>query len=117
MARCNYHIKLLLFQFCYLFQVAREAVQSSSLPVHPLFLSTPMVQYPAHLHPVAQSVREGDSSRCGTQSVILGRVSTDTHDNIGGGSSEGTECVVLTSDISVGLPSEGSVSASLMSLC
>ena len=95
-------------------QVAGEAVQSSSLPVHPLFLSTPMVQYPTHLHPVPQSVREGDSSRRSIQSVTLGNnISNDPHDGRGSSSSE-SDGVVLTSDISVGLPSEGPVSASLV---
>lgn len=97
-------------------QIAREAVQSSTLPVHPLFLSTPLVQYPAHLHPVSQSVREEDSGRHGVQSVVLGNVSNDLYSDKGSSSSEG-DSVALTSDISVGLPSEGPVSAALISLC
>ncbi len=98
-------------------QVAREADQSSSLPVHPLFLSTPMVQYPAHLHPLTQtSPREGDSRRHGIQSVIPGNVSNDPRDDRGSSSSD-CDGVVLTSDISVGLPYEGPVSASLLPSC
>ena len=46
----------------------------------------------------------------------LGSVSNHPHDGRGESSSEG-EGVVLTNDISVGLPCEGPVSASLMSLC
>ena len=75
-----------------------------------------MVQYPAHLHPVTQSVREEDSARHGVQSVVLGNVSNDPHNDGGSSSSEG-DSVVLTSDISVGLPSEGPASAALISLC
>ena len=84
--------------------------------MHPLFVSTPMVQYPAHLHSVIQS-REGDSSRHSVQSVVLGGVSNDLHDDRGISSGSEGDSVVLTNDISVGLPSEGSVSASLMTFC
>ena len=96
-------------------QVDREAVDSSSLPVHPLFLSTPMVQYPTHLHPLTQSQREEDSSRHDIQSVVAGSVSNDLDDR--GHSSSECNGVVLTSNISVGLPSEGPVSASLIPSC
>ena len=74
-----------------------------------------MVQYPTHLHPVTQSPREGYSSGHDIQSVVASSVSNDLDDR--GRSNSGCDGVVLTSDISVGLPSEGPVSASLIHSC
>ena len=74
-----------------------------------------MVQYPTHLHSVVIS-RQRDDSRLVVKSVMLGGVSNDAHDERGSSSIE-DDSVVLTNDISVGLPSEGSVSASLTTLC
>lgn len=81
-------------------------MEGSSLPVHPLFLTTPMVQYPTHLLPITQS-KEDDSS---IHPVALDSVSNDNKDK----SSDEDDSALLVSDISVGLPSEGSVSVSLI---
>lgn len=77
-------------------QVDGEEVRCSSLPVHPLFLSVPMVQQPDL---VCQS-GQGDY----TVRVVDGA----------GDYGDSDDDVVLTNNISVGLPSEGSVSSLLM---
>ena len=80
-------------------QVDGEELHCSSLPIHPLFLSVPMVQQPLCHESVCQSGQ-------GDYTVLTVDGAGDTGDS--------DDDVVLTNKISVGLPSEGSVSSLLM---
>lgn len=82
-------------------QVDGEEVRCISLPVHPLFLSVPMVQQPL-CHESVYQPGQGDYTVLVVDNVVDHGDSDDD--------------VVLTNNISVGLPSEGSVSSLLMPL-
>lgn len=82
-------------------------MNSSCLPAHPLFWSVPMVQRPFGRQSIKHSEMEDN-----VDSYSLRSPCESDYDScdLGESTSEYGD-VVLTSDISVGLPSEGAVRA------
>ena len=96
------HFKFIQFVF---FQVVEEPVHFSSLPVHPLFLSTQDILHPSYAkagEPVNDQSGKANSTPTCIPSVVPSQYDDQVRQSVG--------CnVVLTDSISVGLPSEGSV--------